>query len=1467
MTSALAAGVAGSLFAAEPLYITTANQGGSPGNSWASSVIWKLNGTNTAVAASAGNTYEAQSNGTKLGNGTATTLLRNPYSAGTPNIATFPGDSLILDTNTQVRFKFLSTTGASPWGLPYAIPTNNFPGANGLPGLVLNGGCLNNGDSGPTDIHTILGTIYANPGTLSYLDPANTFSGDNQVRAFVIAGQLSGSGSLALLDAVNTVPQQITGRSNTFTGQWFVKSGWLMGTGDGTLDGYNALGTNTACAFTADPQWNVPPTFDAAAVFTTGPAILDFGPSLANIGGKVYLTNGGQLYLHGNVVLGGLTVEGTVLTNGSYSYSNLANTYPNNFGNFPASFAPGFGTLVIQPYGTAPVFAPQITSQPASTTVYPGVNIALTSSAIGNPLNYTWQYNGAPLSDSGNYSGSATPTLTISAASAANIGAYSLVVSNSAGVVTSAVANIAIVSQDIEQAEAAIRSNNPAALFTLNETGDPATNTPAFDFAGGHTAIYGTAVQNGNPNYNIAGPRPANGLPGFSPTNAAAQFSGSANSRITVPPLNLGPTASNVTITCWINPSGTEQASAGIVFCRGGSTVAGINYFTTANAAGNFPIGYTWNNNSATYNFNSGIVPPAGEWSFVALIITPTNAAIYVLNTNSFLNVVNPVANPVAQPFDGPTLIGDDNNDNNSGTRSFNGAIDNVAIFNTNLTESQLVGMFTAGAGTNFNFAPSVQVPPQNTNVYDGQTVILTVQASGPTLGYQWSAGASGSGQYTNLINGGNVSGVNTATLTITNTTNFNALDYIVAVSNFSGLTYSFPPATVTVQQTGPPEQVTMSTQQASGNDWNTGADWSDGNPASLSSVAYPGTTYEVLAGARMRSPNGVQSDAFPGIRVQIDGSGVFVNNPGAGTPQGELRFKNNVNPGTNFFPRLVLAGGQIDNGGNPDGLAVIQGEVDVISNSIIYVDSAGDASRPYRIDAFLTGTATLEYHNFDTTLSPGGLNIAGKSNTFSGTWNIVQGSLLGSGTNSLGTNNILIQTGAGLETLYNINSPHGSLFLSNGVMLLHQNDTFTNVAINGVYLSPGVHPYAQLASNFPANFPATWAALTGSTSNSASGSLTVLNTNPIPVSLASHLPGQADVPSGVNLTYSVSPGGSQPFSFQWYLNGVAVAGATNSTFTLGSTTGTNSLYAVITNPAGSVTNGPAIINGLTVGPVITFNDTNNWTLNSNGVSPTLASGVLTLTDNNLNEAASAFYNFPQYVGGFATTFTYTPGGNVAADGVTFTVQNSPAGPNALGGGGGNLGYFGIANSAGLDLNIYSTATGGVGIAFQTNGAAPPAYGPVTPVTLNGGDPIVVQIGYTNPVMTVTLTDTLLSNVFTTNITVGDLSAAVGGGDAFVGFTGATGGSDASQQISDFSYQYAYVQQTAPATLSIASPSAGSYVISWPTGVLSTLHLQSASSVAGPWSNVTNSPGVVNGSYQVTTSPGAAAQFYRLISP
>ena len=127
---------------------------------------------------------------------------------------------------SSTGFKKEGGAGTFVSGVVYVTPTNVFPGNFGLPGLILNGGALNQGVSGAATV--IEGSIYANPGSQSYLIPADSLNQNTVSRALVIQAQLTGSGTLVLLNgnsgAAVPVPQPITGTSNNFTGQWIVMS-------------------------------------------------------------------------------------------------------------------------------------------------------------------------------------------------------------------------------------------------------------------------------------------------------------------------------------------------------------------------------------------------------------------------------------------------------------------------------------------------------------------------------------------------------------------------------------------------------------------------------------------------------------------------------------------------------------------------------------------------------------------------------------------------------------------------------------------------------------------------------------------------------------------------------------------------------------------------------------------------------------------------------------------------------------------------------------------------------------------------------------------------------------------------------------------------------------------------------------------------------------------------------------------
>jgi Concanavalin A-like lectin/glucanases superfamily len=142
-----------------------------------------------------------------------------------------------------------------------------------------------------------------------------------------------------------------------------------------------------------------------------------------------------------------------------------------------------------------------------------------------------------------------------------------------------------------------------------------------------------------------------------------------------------------VTFTMWLYPIGTQTGWAGLLVTRGGGVEGGLNY----NDQG--MLGYTWNNNS-TWNYVSGLVIPSGQWSFVAVVIQPTQAILYLYNSSGQLSATNAIAH-TSDVFGGNWLIGADGT---GGGRVFNGVIDELAIYTSALTPAQVQQLYSTGA-------------------------------------------------------------------------------------------------------------------------------------------------------------------------------------------------------------------------------------------------------------------------------------------------------------------------------------------------------------------------------------------------------------------------------------------------------------------------------------------------------------------------------------------------------------------------------------------------------------------------------------------------------------------------------------------------------------------------------------------------------------------------------------------------
>ncbi|MBI5688898.1 MAG: immunoglobulin domain-containing protein [Verrucomicrobia bacterium] len=138
----------------------------------------------------------------------------------------------------------------------------------------------------------------------------------------------------------------------------------------------------------------------------------------------------------GTINVSTLILSGTPTTAGSYTFS-LRGWEKINAG--PAGSITYSYTVNVAAGSGSPNSAPVITSQPVSVTVAAGGSAAFTVGATGSPTpGYQWRKDGVAIN------GATTATLSLTGVQAANAGTYTVVVSNTAGSLTSGAAVLTV---------------------------------------------------------------------------------------------------------------------------------------------------------------------------------------------------------------------------------------------------------------------------------------------------------------------------------------------------------------------------------------------------------------------------------------------------------------------------------------------------------------------------------------------------------------------------------------------------------------------------------------------------------------------------------------------------------------------------------------------------------------------------------------------------------------------------------------------------------------------------------------------------------------------------------------------------------------------------------------------------------------------------------------------------------------
>jgi uncharacterized repeat protein (TIGR03803 family) len=514
--------------------------------------------------------------------------------------------------------------------------------------------------------------------------------------------------------------------------------------------------------------------------------------------------------------------------------------------------------------------------------------------------------------------------------------------------------------------------------------------------------------------------------------------------------------------------------------------------------------------------------------------------------------------------FYGTTQFGGNNGEGSVFMVTTNGLLNTVFSFNVtngyDLTAGLTLGNDSnfygttclggsGGGGTLFRLLlpPLTTVQPQNQTNNAGATVTFLVSAASlHPLSYQWQKNA------TNLIDGGNISGANTNTLTITGISDSDAATYLVTVSNANGsvtssnatLTVIDPPI-ITAQ---PPDQ-----QVLAGTNVTFGVSLTGSASFFQYQWLFNGTNILNATNSTYTISSVATTNAGNYFLIVTNLAGIVTTSNAALTvvlsPNSRTNYAGSTATftGTAFSPELLnyqwqKNGTNLVNGGNLSGA----------TNSSLTIANVSDADAA--IYNLVVSDATGSVTTSNATLTVNDLPIIATQPLSQAV--------------GVGSNVTFTATAYGASPLvfqwYFGNSPVGSPITGTNV----SSYTLTNVQTNqfGNYSVQVFNGY-----------------------DSATSSNAVLTLIEFAPNLTTQ-PTNQTVLLGRSASFTVSANGSAPFQYQWRFNSANIPGATNSIYMIPAVVATNTgNYSVtVTNSAGGVISSNAMLTVI-VPPVVSF--------------------------------------------------------------------------------------------------------------------------------------------------------------------------------------------------------------------------------------------------------------------------------------